>query len=155
MQLRIVRRVPLPEVSRRVSELEEKYGGGIEEIPDAIAGGGMDREAFEDYVEWLGMAHALRAYREGEDFDYFTDEVVELGREEASKLTPRRMELLDQLSRHRVVSINDLAGKIGRDVKNVYYDLKALEGLGFVRLEREGRRTVPELLVQEVTILLW
>ena len=119
MQLRIVRRVPLPEVSRRVSELEEKYDGGIEEIPDAIAGGGMDREAFEDYVEWLGMAHALRAYREGEDFDYFTDEVVELGREEASKLTPRRMELLDQLSRHRVDSINGLAAKIGRDVKNV------------------------------------
>jgi predicted transcriptional regulator len=65
------------------------------------------------------------------------------------------MELLDQLSRHRVDSINDLAVKIGRDVKNVYNDLKALEGLGFVRLEREGRRRVPELLVQEITILLW
>ena len=155
MQLRIVKRVPLPEVSRRVSELEDKYGGRIEETPDTITDGRMDREAFEDYVEWLGMAHALRAYREGEDFDYFTDEVIELGREEASKLTPRRMELLDQLSRHRVDSINDLAAKIGRDVKNVYNDLKALEGLGFVRLEREGRRTVPELLVQEITILLW
>ncbi|MCW3979699.1 MAG: hypothetical protein NWF12_08135 [Candidatus Bathyarchaeota archaeon] len=155
MQLRIMRRVPLPEVSRRVSELEDKYGGKIEEIPDTITGGRVEREAFEDYVEWLGMAHALRAYVEGEDFDYYTDEVIELGREEASKLTPRRMELLDQLSRRRVDSINDLASKIGRDVKNVYNDLKALEGLGFVRLVKEGRRTVPELLVQEVTILLW
>ena len=155
MQLRIVKRIPLTEVSRRVSELEDKYGGRIEETPDTITGGRMDREAFEDYVEWLGMTHALRAYREGEDFDYFTDEVIELGREEASKLTPRRMELLDQLSRHRVDSINDLAAKIARDVKNVYNDLKTLEGLGFVRLEREGRRTVPELLVQEITILLW
>ena len=155
MQLRIMRRVPLPEVSRRVSELEEKYGGRIDEIPDTISPGRMDREALDDYVEWLGMVHALRAYGEGEDFDYFTDEVIELDRGEASKLTPRRMELLDQLSRRRVDSINDLAAKIGRDVKNVYNDLKALEGLGFVRLVKEGRSMVPELLVQEVTILLW
>jgi predicted transcriptional regulator len=39
-------------------------------------------------------------------------------------------------------------------VKNVYSDLKALEHLGFLRLVEEGRSLVPELLVQEVTILL-
>lgn len=155
MQLRIVKRIPLGEVRRRVAMLEEKYGGSLDEVPDPFAGGGMGKEAFEDYVEWLGMEHALRAYGEGEDFDYITEDVLELGREEVSKLTPRRMELLDRLSRHRVNSINDLASKIGRDVKNVYNDLKALEGLGFVRLVREGRNSVPELLVHEVTILLW
>lgn len=155
MQLRVVRSVPLGEVSRRVSDLEEKYGDNIEDIPDHFAAGRIKKEAFEDYVEWIGMVHALRAYREGEDFDYYTEEVLELGREQASKLTPRRIELLGQLSRHRVNSINDLASKIGRDVKNVYNDLKTLEGLGFVRLVREGKRAIPELLVQEITILLW
>jgi predicted transcriptional regulator len=155
MQMRVMRSIPLEEVSRRVLDLEEKYGDDIEDIPDHFAAGRIDREAFEDYVDWIGMVHALRAYREGEDFDYFTEEVLELGWEQASKLTPRRIELLGHLSRHRVNSINDLASKIGRDVKNVYSDLKALDGLGFVRLVRDGKRIIPTLLVQEITILLW
>jgi len=65
------------------------------------------------------------------------------------------MDLLDKLSKYQANSINDLASRIGRNVKNVYNDLKALEGLGFVRLVREGRSLIPELLVHEVTILLW
>jgi predicted transcriptional regulator len=155
LQLRIVRRIPFVEVSRMVSELEDKYGGNLEAIPDLFAEGRLGRGAFEDYVDWLGMTHALRAYREGEDFDYLTEEIQEFGWEEASKLTPRRMEMLDQMSRYRAESINDLASRLGRDVKNVYNDLKALEDLGFVRLVKEGRRSVPELLVHEVTIVLW
>ncbi|MFQ6053241.1 MAG: hypothetical protein ACE5OO_03295 [Candidatus Bathyarchaeia archaeon] len=151
---RIVRRIPLSEVSRRVEALEEKYGGSLEGLTDWFEGGRIDRERFEDYINWSSMIHALRAYGEGEDFDYYTEETVELTGSEVSKLTPRRMELLDQLSRLRADSINDLASKAGRDVKNVYYDLKVLEGLGFVRLVRRGRRVVPELLVQEVTLLL-
>lgn len=155
MQLRIVKRVPLTEVSHRVTELEKKYGDSIEDIPEGFTSGRVSREVFEDYVEWMGMINALRAYREGEDYDYFTEEVIELGWEGSTRLTPRRIELMDHLSRHRANSINDLAHKIGRDVKNVYTDLKALEGLGFIRLVRDGRKLIPELLVKEVTILLW
>ena len=154
MQLRVVRRVSLGEVGRRVAELERKYGGSLEGLPDLFAGGRLSGGMFEDYVDWSTMVDALRAYGEGEDFDYYTEETVEFGWEEVSKLTPRRLELLDQLSRLRADSINDLATKTGRDVKNIYNDLKVLEGLGFVRLSRQGRRTLPELLVQEVTLLL-
>jgi len=152
--LRVVRRVSLGEVRRRVAELERKYGGSLEGLPDLFTGGRMSRGRFEDYVDWSTMVHALRAYGEGEDFDYYTEETVELGWEEISKLTPRRIELLDSLSRLRVYSINDLAAKTGRDVKNIYNDLKVLEGLGFVGLVKQGRRTMPELLVQELTLLL-
>ncbi|RLI07920.1 hypothetical protein DRO42_07275 [Candidatus Bathyarchaeota archaeon] len=152
--VRVVRRVSLGEVRRRVAELERKYGGGLDGLSDQFLGGQADRERFEDYVEWVGMVHALRAYGEGEDFDYYTEEELDLGRDEVSRLTPRRLELLDHLSRFRPRSINALASGMGRDVKNVYGDLKVLEGLGFVRLVREGRRVVPELLVQELTLLL-
>lgn len=152
--LRVVRRVSLDQVRRQVAELEEKYGGSLDGLPDRFGGGQAERERFEDYMEWSRMIHALRAYSEGEDFDYFTEEMVELSRSEVSMLTPRRMEMLDQLSRLQARSINDLAAKIGRDVKNVYNDLKVLERLGFVRLARQGRRIQPELLVQEVTLLL-
>jgi predicted transcriptional regulator len=155
MQLRVVRRLSLAEVNRRVSEIEQMYGVDIDDIPEHFAVGRVGREAFEDYIEWIGMVHALRAYREGEDFDYYTEEILDIDSEATSKLTPRRMELLDQISRSRANSINDLATKIRRNVKNVYSDLKALESLGLVELIREGRRMIPELLVQEVTILLW
>jgi predicted transcriptional regulator len=155
MQLRIVRRIPMDEVSQRVADIEEKYGGNLEEIPDRYAEGHHDRGAFEDYVEWMGMEHALRAYSEGEDFDYFTEDILELGEDELSRLTPRRMELMDQMSRHRADSINELATKAERDVKNIYNDLKTLESLGFVRLVKEGRRLVPDLLVKEITFLTW
>jgi len=36
----------------------------------------------------------------------------------------------------------------------VYNDVKFLERIGFVRLSKEGRGMVPELLVQELTISL-
>jgi len=68
-----------------------------------------------------------------------------------SALTPRRVELLYVIPRLRVRSINDLAGSVGRDVKNVYSDLRRLEKLGFVRLRRVGRNIVPELLIEEIT----
>jgi len=155
MQLRVVRRIPMDEVTQRVADIEAKYEGRLEDIPDRFAEGHNDRAAFEDYVEWMGMEHALRAYSEGEDFDYFIEDILEFGGNELSKLTPRRMELMDQISRHRVDSINELAIRIERDVKNVYNDLKTLESLGFVRLIKEGRRLVPDLLVKEITFLTW
>jgi len=55
----------------------------------------------------------------------------------------------------RPESINDLAQKTRRNVKNVYQDLKALETLGFVTFKKRGKRNiVPETLVEEVTFLI-
>jgi predicted transcriptional regulator len=142
-------------VQSRIKKLEDNYGGSLEEIPELFANGGIDRKAFEDYVEWAGMEHSLRAYGEGEDFDYFTEDVVEISYDELARLTPKRIALMDQLSSFRAESINDLARRIGRDVKNVYNDLKILEDLKFVRLNREGRRLIPDLLVKEITFLTW
>lgn len=155
MQLKVTRTIPLGEVTQRVAEIEQKYTGSMEDIPEKFNRGLVDRDAFDDYVEWMGMVQALGAWREGEDFEYLTEDIIELEWEEFSKLTPRRLDLLDQLSRVRSESINDLAAKIGRDVKNVYMDLKKLESLGLIRLVKEGRSMVPELLVHEVTLLLW
>jgi len=155
MQLKVMRAIPLEEVIQRVTVIEQRYTGSMDDIPEKFNRGLVGRDVFEDYVEWMGMVHALRAWREGEDFDYLTEDVMELEWEEFSKLTPRRLDLLDQLSRVRSESINDLAAKIGRNVKNVYTDLKKLESLGLIRLVKEGRSMIPELLVHEVTLLLW
>lgn len=155
MQLKVTRTIPLEQVTKRVSEIENRYPGNMDGIPERFNRGIVGRGVFEDYLTWMGMVQALGAWREGEDFDYITEDVMELEWEEFSKLTPKRLDLLYQLSRVRSESINDLAAKIGRDVKNVYMDLKELEGLGLIRLVKEGRSMVPELLVHEVTLLLW
>jgi predicted transcriptional regulator len=100
------------------------------------------------------MIHAIRAAGEGEDFDYYAEEDLNLTPDEFERLTPKRLELLDYLADEHVSSINELADRVGRDVKNIHSDLHLLEQLGFLRLVHEGGSFVPELLIQELTILL-
>jgi DNA-binding transcriptional ArsR family regulator len=155
MQLRIVRRIPLTEVTARVEQYEKQFGASLDDVSNQFAEKALDQEAFDDYVEWMAMEHALGAYVEGEAFDYLTEDILDLGLQDLSKLTPKRLELLDQMSSHNADSINELASSIGRDVKNVYYDLKILESLGLIELMRDGRRMIPYLLVKEITFLTW
>lgn len=155
MQLRIVRRIPLTEVTDRVEQYEKQFGASLDDVSNQFAEKAPDQEAFDDYVEWMAMEHALGAYVEGEAFDYLTEDILDLGPQDLSKLTPKRLELLDQMSRHNADSINELASSIGRDVKNVYNDLKILESLGLIELVKNGRRMIPDLLVKEITFLTW
>jgi len=54
-----------------------------------------------------------------------------------------------------IESINDLAQKTRRNVKNVYQDLRALKSLGFVTFKKKGKRNIiPETLVEEITLLI-
>jgi DNA-binding transcriptional ArsR family regulator len=155
MQLRIVRRIPLTEVTDRVKQYERQFGANLDEVSNQFEDRVLDQEAFDDYVEWMAMEHALGAYVEGEAFDFLTEDILNLGSQDLSKLTPKRLELLDQMSRHNAKSINELASSIGRDVKNVYNDLKTLESLGLIELMRDGRRLIPDLLVKEISFLTW
>ncbi len=154
MRWRAVKRIPINEVRDRVAAYVKKYGGHYQELSREFEAGKMPRGRLDDYIEWSGMIHALRAAGEGEDFDYYAEEDLDLTPEEFERLTPRRVELLDYLANEHASSINGLADRVGRDVKNVYGDLRILEQLGFVRLIKEGKNLAPDLLVQEVTILL-
>ena len=107
------------------------------------------------YSEWAGLVHAYRGYVESGELDYVIEEEQELEPKEAKLLTPKRLELLYSLVSVRPESINDLAQKTRRDVKNVYEDLKVLRALGFVSFKKRGRRNiVPETLVEEITLLI-
>ena len=155
MQLRIVRRIPLTEVTDRIEQYEKQFGASLDDVSNQFAEKALDQEAFDDYVEWMAMEHALGAYVEGEAFDYLTEEILDMEPQALSKLTPKRLELLDQMSRHNANSINELASRIGRDVKNVYNDLKVLESFRLIELVKDGRRMIPGLLVKEITFLTW
>lgn len=53
-------------------------------------------------------------------------------------LSPRRLDLLRYVRKHGAASVRALAVALGRDYKNVYQDVQALEVAGL--LVREGRR---------------
>jgi hypothetical protein len=135
MRLRVVKRIPINEVREKILFIERKYGESFQNLHEDFLRGRLGRGQFQDYVEWNSMNHALRAAGEGEDFDYYAEEDLPFTQRELKQLTPLRVQLLD------------------RDVKNVYTDIKMLEHLGFVRLRRQGRGHVPELLIQELTFL--
>jgi predicted transcriptional regulator len=153
MQWIILKQVPLQDVQNRLKELENIYGS-LSFLHLEFNKGRMPTVKLNDYIEWTGMSHAFSAYQEGEDFEYLTEQVLNLSPEEYRKITPKRLEMLDHLKATPANSINELAQNLGRDVKNVYNDLMFLAKIGFVNLHREGRNIRPELLVQEITLLL-
>lgn len=151
MQWKVLKYVPIQEVQRRIEAMENRYGS-LSHLHAEFSKGRIPPGQFDDYVEWNTMDHALRAYQEGEDFEYMAEEELELSPVDYGKLTPRRIELLDHLARSMAGSINELANQLERDVKNVYDDLHILEGLGFISLTEEGRRIVPTPIVYEITL---
>jgi len=153
MEWRVVKSISLAEVQVHMEAFSEKYGS-LSHLHEEFAKGRMPPGTFDEYIKWTNMNHAVRAYQEGEDFEYLDEEPLHLEKEQYRLITPTRLELLDFLATETVQSINDLAAKLGRNVKNVYTDLKILESLGFVVLRKEGRSLVPELVVYEINILL-
>ena len=98
---------------------------------------------------------ATRAMLRNGELDYTAEEVKDFKPEQTALLTPKRIELLCQLAVLRVESINDLAQKVKRNVKNVYEDLKVLNMFGFVKLnKRKKRALIPETLVKEITFIV-
>lgn len=58
-------------------------------------------------------------------------------------LTPARWALLARLRESGPLSVNALARLLGRDYKNVHTDVRALEALGLLARNAEGRIEVP------------
>ncbi|HHT9117101.1 MAG TPA: HVO_A0114 family putative DNA-binding protein [Candidatus Hypogeohydataceae bacterium YC38] len=59
-------------------------------------------------------------------------------------MTPRRLELLHLIKKHRPETLCQLSELADRDLKNVAQDLKILESLGLISVRREktGRKEV-------------
>ena len=81
MEWRGVKSIPLLEVQRRTSTFSEKYGS-ISQLNEQFAKGRIPPGIFEEYIEWTNMDHALRAYQEGEDFEYLAEEELKLKEQE-------------------------------------------------------------------------
>jgi len=155
MLVRIVRRLTLEEIGERVKSLERKWGMTFDEFEELFLNKRLDRGLVDVYYEWASLVHAYRGYMEGGELDYTTEELRDLTTDELALLTPKRLELLYSLGGQRIESINDLARKNRRDVKNVYQDLQLLSKLGFVSFRKMGKRNIiPQTLIEEITLLI-
>jgi len=155
MLVRVVRRLTLEEISKRIEIFENKWGMTFDEFEELFLNRRADRDMIDVYYEWASLVHAYRGYVEGGELDYSVEELRDLTSEELTLLTPKRLELLYSLGGQRLESINDLARKTRRDVKNVYQDLQLLSKLGFVIFKKMGKRNIiPVTLIEEITLLI-
>lgn len=155
MLVRIVQSLMPEEVFKRIRGFEEQYGLAFDEFEDQFLNMKRPGHLLSAYLEWAGLVDAYKGYEEGGEMDYIVEEVKQFTQEQMVSLTPKRVELMNQLASMRVESINELAQRIRRDVKNVYEDVLALRELGLLTLKRRGKRNiVPETLVEEIAFLI-
>jgi len=155
MLLRIVRNLTLEEVEERIRRFEREFGMNFERFEELFLKKRLDAKFATAFFEWAELIDSYKGYLEEGTLDYVVEEVRELKPEHVKILTPKRIELLHVLANSRVESINDLAKKLRRNVKNVYQDLQVLKKIGFVKLnKRKGKAIIPETLVREITFII-
>ena len=156
MLVRILRRLTVEEVKRQLKELEATYDMPFAEFEEKLLEASNPEEKIvEAYLKWANLMNAYHGYVEGGELHCVVEKQLDFSWDELKSLTPRRLELLYTLSDLRVESINNLAHKVRRDVKNVYLDLQILKKLGLVNLvKKKDGRVIPEPIVEEVTFAL-
>jgi len=155
MLIRIIRSLTSEEIEEKIKKFEKEFGMRFEKFEEQFLKQRLDGKLARIYFEWAELVDSYKGYIEEGTLDYAVEEIKDFKPEQAALLTRKRIELLYKLAALRVESINDLAKKVRRNVKNVYQDLKVLSRFGFVRLnKRRGRSIVPETLVKEITFLI-
>jgi len=155
MLLRIIRDLTSEEVEEKIERFEKELGMSFEKFEELFLKQKLDAKFARAYFEWADLVDSYKGYMEDGQLDYTVEEIKDFEPEQIALLTPKRIELLYQLAALRVESINDLAQKVRRNVKNVYQDLQVLNRFGFVKLNKhKGRALIPETLVKEITFLI-
>ena len=155
MLLRIVQDLTSDQVMERIKRFEKELGMSFEKFEELFLKKQLDTKLVRTYFEWAELVDSYKGYVEDGQLDYTVEEIKDFEPKQVALLTPKRIQLLYRLADLRVESINDLAQKIRRNVKNVYEDLQVLNNFGFVTLNKRGKRSiVPETHVREITFLI-
>ena len=155
MLIRIIRSLTSEEIEEKIKKFEKEFGMRFEKFEEQFLKQRLDGKLARIYFEWAELVDSYKGYIEEGTLDYAVEEIKDFKPEQAALLTPKRIELLYKLAVLRVESINDLAKKVRRNVKNVYQDLQALSKFGFIKMDkRKGRALIPETLVKEITFLI-
>ena len=132
--LYIVRILMEKQLKEKIRVYEELLSDGVEEVHGSL-------ERYSNVMELASEEGEIEVVEEVEvAFDpkvhgrLFTENIVKL---------------LNAIATNSFNSISELARYLGRNVANVYRDLKWLEQLGLVYLERSGKNVIPRILVLE------
>ena len=97
---------------------------------------------------------AIRALEAGESVE--SSPTISFGTydELMETLTPRVLDLIEEIRRDKPESINEAARVVDRDVKNVHEELARLARLGIIYFEENGQRKRPVVWFDELVINL-
>ncbi len=84
--------------------------------------------------------------------DNIVEEVIIEDRKVLNALTAKRFELIEFLNKNGPMPIKELAERVGRDYKNVYDDISALNRYFILNSIRYGRESVPVGVIESVEI---
>ncbi|MCS7386564.1 MAG: ArsR family transcriptional regulator [archaeon GB-1867-005] len=149
MRVKLTRILSPEELLKMEKNLEAKYGVAFRELVNQYLRGGKRNSI---YSKWAKLHYAYMAYEEEGELNFTFDEYVHAPISKLMKIfTEKKIRILMEIARG-VESISDLARKVGRDVTNVYRDLKILEKHKIVKLEKAGKRVIPRIAVEKLTI---
>ncbi|GEM_PF-357696 len=152
MKVKIVRRLYPEDILKIEKKLERKTGMTFEEFEEKFNKGARTGEYWHLYVGWAKIHRAYKVYEEEGEVDITQKKALNITIKELLKiLTEKKIELIDEI-RKGANSISNLARRVKRDVTNVHRDLKILEKYGIIRLEKDGKRLRPKLLVKQIIL---
>ena len=82
----------------------------------------------------------------------YRDEIIIYSSDFFQVFTPRRIEMLEYISKHNPISLKTLAESMDRDYKNVYDDALALERFNLIEFIRKGKNKRPVARITAIEI---
>lgn len=143
-------------LAERLAALARKYGS-VEALRRRVKRTKRVTQAFADLEEW---DHYLTPHEHkhspGEEIRFGETIVFHNPGKFFETVTAERVRLLNELRKGKdYQSLRELAAGLHRDPKNVYEDLKALESIRLVDVERRNRRrSIPRARVNRVLITI-
>jgi hypothetical protein len=153
VRVRAARRLSPEEVIRKIGEYDRIFKAGS---PDGYLAGARKESMKErsTLAEWRELTEAYQAYEEGGELDYVVEEDLKMDPQMIERVfTRKRLELIAAMGHTEFTSISHLASHVGRDIKNVYEDLRFLKKAGILRLTRTSRNVQPKLLIDAISFV--
>lgn len=153
VKVRVARRLSPEEVIRKISEYRKIFKASSPDDYEA----GLREDNMEEksaLVEWRELMQAYQAYEEGGELDYVVEEDLKIDPQTIERVfTRKRLELIAVLGHTEFTSISHLANHLGRDIKNIYEDLRILKKAGILRLTRTKKNVRPKLLIDGISLV--
>ena len=150
VKVRAARRLSPEEVARKISEYRRIFkAGSPDDYEVGLHVGKMEEKSA--LTEWRELTEAYQAYEEGGELDYVVEEDLKMDPQTIEKVfTRKRLELIAVMGHAEFTSISHLANHLGRDIKNIYEDLRILKRAGILRLTKTRRNVQPKLLIDGI-----